>query len=176
MNIVLQNAVGVREFASCEDAGIKNTAVKLLIIFIVINILWVFFARILPLIFSGPYCYVLLFPVSVIVYNCAEYLTFKNICKSGAEFKQSSSSGVAAAALFICLDLSNSFLENMVLSFGFTAGIFLVYLILLKIKKRASLETVPRFFRGNPLTIISMGLLSLVFSTASQLIFRMVRG
>jgi electron transport complex protein RnfA len=176
MNLVLQNALGIKEFVFSGDAGIKRTAAKLLIIFITINILWVFFARVLPLFFSGIFCYVLLFPVSIIVYNVFEYLIFTKLLKFyiNEDASVNFTTGITGAALFICLNISNTFLEAFFLSFGFTAGTFLVYLILTEIGRRASLETVPRYFRGKPLIIISMGLLSVVFSTASLLIFRML--
>jgi len=60
------------------------------------------------------------------------------------------------------------------MAFGFTAGIFLVYLIIIEIRRRAALEAVPFFLRGKPLVLIAMGLLSLVFSAASLLFFRMI--
>jgi electron transport complex protein RnfA len=176
MNLILQNALGIKELVFSGDVNIKIAAVKLLVIFITINILWVFFARLLPLFFSGIFCYVLLFPVSIIAYNVFEYFVFKKILNKIIKTDSSVNftTGITGAVLFICLNISNTFLETLVLSFGFTAGTFLVYIILVEINKRASLETVPRYFRGKPLTIISMGLLSVVFSTVSLLIFRMI--
>jgi electron transport complex protein RnfA len=105
-----------------------------------------------------------------------EYLFFRYIIKKEKLNVNSSISfpaGITVVAVFICLNISKSFIETLLLSFGFSAGIFIVLLIVKEIRKRATLENIPYFLRGNPLVLITMGILSLVFSVASLIFLRM---
>jgi electron transport complex protein RnfA len=117
-----------------------------------------------------------MFPVSYIAYDALEYLFFYQILKKSPENECSVSfpGGITAAAVFICLNIANNFAQAVFLSFGFAAGICLVMIITGEIRRRAALEAVPVFLRGKPLVLISMGMLSLVFSTGALLIFRMI--
>ena len=174
MNLTLQCALGIN--AEAGNSGRLTTLIKLGIIFIAVIILWSVFSRLLSSIISGIFIYVLLFPVSSMVYDGLEFLVFHYIFKRNPQDECSVSfpGGITAAALFICVNIANSFMEAVSLSFGFAAGTMLVFLILGEISRRAVLESVPRFLRGKPLVLISMGMLSLIFSTASLLLFRMI--
>jgi electron transport complex protein RnfA len=110
------------------------------------------------------------------VYNGLEFLVFRYVLKKDSEGDCSLRfpGGITAAALFICLNVANNFFEVAALSFGFASGILLVFLVLCEIRRRAAFEEVPRFLRGKPLILISMGMLSLVFSTVSLIFFRMI--
>jgi electron transport complex protein RnfA len=178
MNILLQCGLGINDIAAAKSLNKKTALVKLGIIFAVVMLLWVIFAKIISSLISGIFVYVLLFPVSFIVYNAIEYLIFHYVIKKDAKGESSIgfSGGITASSLFICLNITDTFLEAAAVSFGSAAGIFLVFLVLTEIRQRASLEAVPRFLRGKPLTIISMGLLSLIFSSASVLLFKMIGG
>jgi electron transport complex protein RnfA len=174
VNPVLQCALGIN--GEPGNPGRKSTLVKLGIIFTAIILLWFIFSFIISYIISGIFIYVLLFPVSYMVYNGLEFLVFRYVLE---EEPQDDSSvkfpgGITAAALFICLNIANSFLEAVFMSFGFASGALLVFLVLFEIRRRAVFEKVPRFLRGKPLILISMGMLSLVFSTVSLLLFRMI--
>ena len=174
MNPVLQCALGIN--ADPGHPGRRPTLVKLGIIFIAVILLWVIFSFVISSIISGIYIYVLLFPVSYMVYNGLDFLVFRYVLKKDSENDSSVKfpGGITAAALFICLNVANNFFEVVAISFGFAAGTLLVFLILCEIRQRAALEEVPRFLRGKPLILISMGMLSLVFSTVSILLFRMI--
>jgi electron transport complex protein RnfA len=173
MNPVLQCALGIN--TDPGNPGRKSTLVKLGTIFIAVILLWVIFF-VLSSIVSGIFIYVLLFPVSYMVYNGLEFLVFRYVLKedSGDGCSVRFPGGITATALFICLNVANNFIEAAALSFGFASGILLVFLVLFEIRRRAELEEVPRFLRGKPLILISMGMLSLVFSTVSLLLFRMI--
>ena len=176
MNLVLQCALGVKGAAERENPGGLATLIKLGIIFIAVVLLWVFFSKIISSIISGIFIYVLLFPLGYMAYNGLEYLIFNFLLKRNSADSGSVSfpGGITAAAVFICLIVADSLIEVAALSFGFCAGIFLVYLITGEIRRRAALETVPTFLRGKPLVLVLMGMLSFVFSTASLLLFRMI--
>ena len=176
INLVLQCALGINGIAESKSPLNISTLIKTGLIFFTVILLWFFFSRMLYSLFSGIFIYVLLFPVSAIAYDGLEFLVFRYIAKKDAESDSiiSFPGGITAVAVFICINIANNFLETIVLSFGFVFGILFVNLIVREIRRRASLEAVPHFLRGKPLVLVAMGLLSLVFSTASLLIFRMI--
>jgi electron transport complex protein RnfA len=175
MNLLLQCGLGIQGITAIGSLNKKTVFIKLGIVFFAIIILWVIFAKIISLMITGVFLYVMLFPISIIVHDGLEFLVSLYLQKKlTKECPVSFSYGITPAALFICLNIANNFIEVVFLSFGFTVGTLLVFFILEEISRRAALEAVPRFLRGKPLTIISMGLLSLIFSTASILLFRMI--
>jgi len=176
INVVLQCALGINGIAESKRPVSKSSFVKSAIIFLSVIILWFLFSKIIYSLVSGIFIYILLFPVSAVLYKGVEYLIFLYIIKDEeqAESFISFPEGIIAAAVFICINIANSFLEVVILSLGFSAGLFLVNFIIWEIRRRAALEAVPVFLRGKPLILIAMGLLSLVFTTASFLLFRMI--
>jgi electron transport complex protein RnfA len=176
MNLTLQCGLGIKGVAESKNCDKVSTVIKLSVIFISVILLWFVFSRLLFSIISGIYIYVLLFPVSYIVYEGLEFLVFHYILKNSSreEYFISFPGGITAVAVFICINIANSFLQAAVLSFGFTAGIILVFLIVREIRKRADIEAVPRFLQGKPLVLVTMGMLSLIFSAATLLILRML--
>ena len=117
---------------------------------------------------------VLLFPLASVTYDCLYYLICRFIVRKEAESEKHLSfcNEISAAALFICMNLSKGFAQTIILIFGFVLGILISVLILDEIRKKAILESVPVFLRGIPLILLSMGLLSLVFTQAALLLFR----
>jgi len=176
INLVLQCAIGIKGVAESAKPVDVSTLSKSFIMFLSIVLLWFFFSRMLFPLVSGIFIYIILFPVSALLYNCLEYLLFRYILKKQAEDEKiiSFPTGFTAAAVFICINISKNLMETIVLSFGFIAGVFIINFIIMEIRKRASLEAVPVFLRGKPLVLAAMGLLSLVFTTASLLLFRMI--
>jgi len=172
MNLILQCGLGIKGTPRSGKTDNISILIKLGIIFLTVILLWIVFS----LLFSGIFIYLLIFPVSSIVYNGLEFLIFTYLLKKDRKDECSLSfpEGITAVAAFICVNIANSFVKAAALSFGFSAGAFLVFVILGEIRRRAALEAVPRFLRGKPLILITMGLLSLVFSTASVLLFRMI--
>jgi electron transport complex protein RnfA len=176
MNLTLQCALGIKGAVESKKPGHFSNFIKLGIIFFSVVLLWAFFFKIVSSIFSGLFAYILLFPASYMVYEALEYLIFHQILKKRpvGECSISFPGGITAAAVFICLNIANNFTQAVLLSFGFASGICLVMIITGEIRRRAALEAVPVFLRGKPLVLISMGMLSLVFSVGALLIFRMI--
>jgi len=172
VNLTLQCALGLKGAAVPDNGSKTSSLIRLLVIFTSVVILWFLFSKILSSFFSGMLIFVLLFPVSYMVYSGLEYFVFNYLTKKDMEDENfiSFPGGITAVAAFICIDIASGFLEVLLLSFGFTAGIFLVILIIREIKKRAGLEAVPRFMRGTPLVLVTMGMLSLIFTAVSLLI------
>jgi len=175
MNLVLQCGLGIKGAAESKNPLGISTLVKIGIIFLSIIILWFFFSRIIHSIIPGIFIYILLFPASSVLYDSLEYLIFRYLYKKDpkSESYVSFPGGITAVCVFICVNIACSFLEAAVLSFGFTAGIVLVYLIIREVRRRSVLEAVPSFLRGKPLVLITIGMLSLVLSFISILLFRM---
>jgi len=176
INLVLQCALGIKGITESKSHFIIPSLIKLGLIFLSVILLWLFFSRVFYSILPGFLLYILIFPVSSITYSGLEYIVFRYIIKKDAKHESviDFPGGITAAAVFICVNIARNFFETAVLSFGFSFGIFLVNIIICEIRSRAALEAVPAFLRGKPLLLITMGLLSLVFSTASILLFRMI--
>jgi len=176
MNLILQCGLGLRGIVESKTSFDLPAFVKLSLVFSSIILLWLFFSKIIFSLFSGLFIYVILFPVSAIVYDGLEYLIFTYLLKIGREEETfvSFPSGATAVAVFICINLASGFLDVLILAFGFSFGIFIINLIVREIRKRAAFEAVPVFLRGKPLVLIAMGLLSLIFTAASILFFRMI--
>jgi electron transport complex protein RnfA len=176
MNLILQCALGIKGISEAKKYGNISAFIILGIIFISIILLWLVFSRLFYSMIPGMFIYILLFPVSYIVYEGFEYFIFCYLMKRDPEDERfiSFPGGITAAAVFVCVNIANNILETIVLSFGFSLGIYLVYLITREIRKRAYLEKVPSSLRGKPLVLIAMGLLSLVFSVSSLLLLGMI--
>jgi Na+-translocating ferredoxin:NAD+ oxidoreductase subunit A len=176
MNLTLQCALGIKGAVESKNPGHFSNFIRLGIIFFSVILLWAFFFKIIHSAISGLYIYILLFPISYIVYEALEYLLFHQLLKKRPvnECSINFPGGITAAAVFLCVNIANNFTQAVILSFGFSAGVCLVLIITGEIRKRAALEAVPLFLRGKPLVLISMGMLSLVFSVSALLIFNML--
>jgi electron transport complex protein RnfA len=86
----------------------------------------------------------------------------------------SSCNGLALASLFMTLRLARSLGEALALTAGFSLGALLAAAILREINRRSSLEAAPALVRGAPLALRSMGLLSLIFSSISAIVLRVL--
>jgi Na+-translocating ferredoxin:NAD+ oxidoreductase RnfA subunit len=176
MNLTLQCALGIKGNAESKNAGYLINLIKSGIIFFSIIILWLVFSKIIFAVSSSIFVYILLVPASFIVYEGLEYLVYYFLYKNRDEEESfiNFPGGIIAAALFVCMNIADSFLQTLVLSFGFTGGIFLVSAIVREVRKRAALEKVPLFMRGKPLVLVAMALMALVFTVGSLLILRII--
>jgi len=175
INLTLQCALGLKGTSVQGNYGKTTLLIRLLIVFTAVFLLWFLFSVILNSIFTGTLIFILIFPLSYMVYSGLEYLVFNYLIKGNTldESFLSFPEGITAVAVFICVNMADGFLDALLLSFGFTFGILLVTLIISEIRKRAELEAVPRFMRGAPLVLVTMGLLSLIFTAGSLIILRM---
>jgi electron transport complex protein RnfA len=174
VNLILQCGLGMRGIVISQRAGKKPPVVKLGILFGTVLLLWIFFSYVITPLPLGFFAYILLFPLSALAYFGFEYLTYRFALKKAVETDGPVNycDGLCAAALFITLGVAGGFVEAAALSFGFVLGIFLAFVIIGEIRRRSMMERVPAFLRGTPLSLISMGLLSLIFSFAALIFFR----
>jgi electron transport complex protein RnfA len=175
LNLLLNFALGIREMISRERTPAINRYYPWIILFLATVLLWVFFAIILrPL--GGLLDYLLIFPLAVLGSLALEKLLFQffpALSTNQSVFKIGSSyNGLSTAALVLTLHFAFDFGEAVLTSFAFSAGGLLAYLIIKEIQKRSFLESIPYGLRGTPILLISMGLLSLIFSAAVVLFLK----
>jgi electron transport complex protein RnfA len=177
LNLIIQFGLGIQYIGFGGEDEEKLYEIPLVqggLLFLSLPILWFFFTHILVLLSLGFFEYMLLFPLSVLVCMGLETAVHHFFPKAMPEVKLftplSAYNGLVPAALMMSLNMASSLIEVTILALGFYGGLLLAILILREIQKRASLEAVPEFLRGMPLMLISMGLLSLIFS-ATGIIF-----
>ena len=186
LNLLLQFAIGAKDAVS--DGNSRTAArkevpvIQILIIFIAVFFLWIFFNRIIPGFWKGFSEYFLYFPVSALVCLALELLGVKTIPKLYPKFRGMKKSfsaftaydGLVPAALIITSIASNSLSDVFILAFFFALGNLIAMMILNEIRRRSIMEWVPRYLRGSPLILISMGLLSLISSSAAGIFFKIL--
>jgi electron transport complex protein RnfA len=178
MNVILQCGLGMRQIAVSPEGGKKPPLIKAGIVFVTSLFLWLVFSSVFSYFSLGFFKYLLVFPLSSLIYFCLEYFLYRLVLKKKAEGDGATGfcDGLAGASLFITLNAASGFAEAAVLCFGFSFGILLTLIILGEIRRRSLMEAAPLFLRGSPLMIISMGFLSLVFSSAAFLFLRALGG
>jgi electron transport complex protein RnfA len=172
VNFILQCGLGMAGIT--RPAAHKLPLLKTGLGFITVLILWLFFYYILSPLSMGFFGYILFFPVSSLVYCALEFLVFTVLLKNTSDREDSFflNDGLLGAALFVTYSISSGFLEAFVMICGFSAGMLMTLVIIGEIHRRSEMEAVPKYLRGSPLILISMGLLSLVFSSVSMILYK----
>ena len=178
LNLFLNFALGINKLILDERPRALLLYYPWIVLFAATFLLWVFFARVL--LFSGALLdFMLIFPFSVLGSMAMEMLFFRlflpytGLKENPGLFSIGSSyNGLSAAALFLTLHFALSLTDALLLSLIFSAGGLLTFLIIKEIQKRSFLESIPYRLRGTPVLLISMGLLTLVFSAASVLFLK----
>jgi electron transport complex protein RnfA len=177
-NLILQFGLGLKGTAFDESISKERLLAGSGVLFATVMLLWLVFLFIRSLLFLGLLEYVILFPVSFLVFSVLECLTKRFILKkhAGQEerilFGDALTGGVlAGAALFMTMNVTGSLYEALIFSLGFSCSTALVIVVVGEIRRRAEMEAVPRYLRGGPLALIAMGLLSLVFTSGALVLF-----
>jgi len=154
--------------------------------FISVLLLWVVFARIFPVFWMGFSEYFLFFPLSALVCIIFEFSGERVLKKIVPRFNPkypgirrvfsalTAYDGLVLVSLIITIGLSGSFADAVVLSLFFALGNLIAMLILNEIHRKSTLEQVPRFLRGSPLILVSMGLLSLISASLAGVFFKIL--
>jgi electron transport complex protein RnfA len=176
LNLLLQCGIGIGGIAAKREEEFFVSRIQIGIFFVSVPVLWLFFFFIPSL--PDFYGYILLFPLSIIFLCGLELLVSLGTGKPvrGLFDPVTSYDGLGAAALFITMNTASRFVEAVVLSAGFSLGLLLSLLVLREIRRRSRMEAVPRFLRGSPLILVSMGLLSLVSGVLAVIFFRTLEG
>jgi len=193
-NLVLQFGMGVRELALSGRAGSPSPGrggalglpARAGVFFVSVPLLWLAFSAARSLLPLGFLEYLLVFPVGFAVFSLWEHLWARypsgrrdakkrrdgNAGNSGAADVFGGAS--VGAALFVALTVAGDVAEALVLSLGFTLGTLFAVAAVGEIRRRSETESVPRWLRGAPLTLIAMGLLALVFSSSAMMFFEVL--
>ena len=148
------------------------------VLFITVLFLWVLFTYVLPPSLKSFAAYFLFFPLSALFCKGLEFLRERFFPKFGPAVKVFSAytayDGLVPVSLVITFTLAGNFSGAVVLALFFVLGNMAAMLALNEIRRGSNLEWVPRFLRGSPLILISMGLLSLISVSAAGICFRVL--
>jgi len=186
LNLLLQFALGTAGAAG--DTGHKKNVkrelplIQFCILFTSTLVLWVFFRYLLPGFWRGFSEYFLFFPLSALVCMGLELFVERVLPKLFSKFtrlKKSFSAitaydGLIPASLIITFIVAETFTDALVISASFALGNLAAMLTLNEISRRSTLEWVPKYLRGTPLILISMGLLSLISILAAGIFFKIL--
>jgi electron transport complex protein RnfA len=174
LNLILQTGLGLRDLYADLTSPVHRHFIQWAILLINSIVLWAFFVWVLSPLALGFVEYFLLFPANAMLLYLAELfipkMLFRSTKKTGIFPSLSAYSGISVASSLITLRTASSFQEAVVLSFGFSTGAILAIFIIRAIYRRLGNERSPRLLRGIPLVLISMGLISLVFTQAAVIL------
>ncbi|MDR2470803.1 MAG: hypothetical protein LBD09_01670 [Treponema sp.] len=175
LNLLLHFALGLRGAAKREDRPLP--LFQLGIFFLAVVMLWVVFSLILNPLGLDFLEYPALFPLSVLACRGLERLfrrIFPRAAAGGSGYFRPGTAyeGLVPAALFITLGMAAAPAEALALSLGFSLGVLISLVLVKEIRLRSALEQVPPVLRGRPLALISMGLLSLIFSSVAAVLLK----
>jgi hypothetical protein len=191
MNLLVQFGLGLGLLGT-EDSGDsqaepgdkRHSLPGALILFAALFLLWVFFTYVLNPLRIGFYWYLLLYPLSAAFMRGLEWLFHRGFFRRGRFgklFSRFAAPGSFPAGwtellplgLLITLHLALSPLEALYLALCFSLGLQFSLVILRELHRRSRFEAIPPFLRGNPLALISLGLLSMIFISASIMLFQL---
>jgi Na+-transporting NADH:ubiquinone oxidoreductase subunit NqrE len=175
LNMILQFGLGLDGISALHRGRRRFSWIQWGILFLSVPVLWRVFSLLSPVLDFGFWEYFLLFPAAVLFCTVLEKAAFRVQAKRRQKEAElppmlnvhSAYNGMAPAALLLTLRLAASPAEAVFLSLGFSLGALTAVFILTEIYRRASMEAVPPLLRGMPLTLISAGLLSLIFSSGA---------
>jgi electron transport complex protein RnfA len=177
LNLFLCFGIGIRELVSRERSPVFHIYYPWGILFVVTSALWLFFERILG--FAGWFPgFLLIYPLSLFCglgLETAIFRLFPRLGENPGVYRIGSGyNGFSLAALFLTLRLAVTFGEALLFSLAFSGGAFIAYLIIKEIQKRSFWEAIPHSLRGTPILLVSMGLLSLIFSVSALLVVQVL--
>jgi len=186
LNLLLQFALGTGGIAgdlrNKADEKREIPFIQFGILFTSVLILWLFFHYIIPAYWRGFSEFFLFFPLSALVCIGLELLGELFLPKISSRFagiKKTFSSitayeGLIPASLMIAFAVAGNFAETFVLALFFALGNMTAMLILNEIRRRSALECVPKYLKGSPLILVSMGLLALVSASVAGIFFKIL--
>ncbi|MDR0585954.1 MAG: hypothetical protein LBG26_01810 [Treponema sp.] len=179
LNLLLCFGIGIRELVSRERSPAFHVYYPWGILFIVTPVLWLFFERLS--VFAGWFPgFLLIYPLSLfsgLGLETAMFRLFPRLGENPGVYRIGSGYNCfSLAALFLTMRLALTFGEALLLSLAFSGGAFITYLIIKEIQKRSFGEAIPHSLRGNPILLVSIGLLSLIFYASALLVLRVLLG
>ena len=177
LNLLLQFALGTSGAAGIQKGRRGLPLFQLAVLFVSVLFLWVLIRFLFSPFWKSLSEYFLFFPFSALV--CMGLERLKKKFFPAVETKRvfhdlTAYDGLVPASLLITLSLASGFADALVLSLFFALGNLAAMFILNEIGRKSTLEWAPRFIRGNPLILISMGLLSLISAVIAGICFRIL--
>jgi electron transport complex protein RnfA len=176
LNLPLQWGVGIREIFLERKGRFGETLLEAALLFVSALIQWLLFVYVFSPLALGALVYFMPLPLAAALALCSN-AALKKLSPGAfagheAAFVFSYRSGASLAAVFMLLSLAGSFREALILAMGISLGVFFASIILRAIHFRIEREKVSGFVRGMPLLLITMGLLSLAFSSVAIICLR----
>ena len=190
LNLLLQFALGtVGVIREADGAAVEDREIPLVqlgILFFSVVFLWVLFRLVLPDFIRGFSEIFLYFPFSALV--CAGFellfdklvprafpLSYDKLTGKKKVFSAVTAyEGLVPASIMITSIAAGSFIDTLVMALFFTLGNLMAMLVINEIRRRSTLEWIPKYLRGSPLILITMGLLSLIFASAAGICFNIL--
>jgi hypothetical protein len=177
LNLFLCFGIGIRELVSRERSPAFHIYYPWGILFVVSSALWLFFDWLSM--FAGWFpVFLLIYPLSLfsgLGLETAMFRLFPRLGENPGIYRIGSGyNGFSLAALFLTMRLALSLGEALLFSLAFSGGAFIAYLIIKEIQKRSFWEAIPRSLRGNPILLVSMGLLSLIFYASALFVLKVL--
>ncbi|MDR0409295.1 MAG: hypothetical protein LBH18_02730 [Spirochaetaceae bacterium] len=173
-NLALTFGLGAKEIFESREHSITVSLLQLSIMFITIFVSWIIFTFALSPLGLGFFQYFFLFPLTVFLTFGMESLSsllIPGYMRQNRMFSfYTSYSGLILTGLLLTMYIANTAVDALVLSFCFSFGAFFAILLLRMIKLRGENEKIPSIFSGQPLLLMSMALLSLVFSSIAYIL------
>ena len=177
-NLILHFALGAECFTEKEREGSDIPVFQGGVLFVSTILLWFVCTYLLSFLAFGFLEYFLLFPLSAIACMVFEKVAINIFFQEGTPLKHFSAdsgyNGLALTSLFLTLQIARTLFEAMFLALSFVGGVLLTMVLIHYISKRSYLESIPVMLRGRPLILISLGLLSLIFTSLTVIFLRIL--
>jgi Na+-translocating ferredoxin:NAD+ oxidoreductase RnfA subunit len=183
MNLMVQFGLGLGLLAA-DDGGMEEgndtrSLPRAPILCTALFLLWMLFTYVLYPLRTGLYWYLLLYPLSAALMRGLEWvLSREGVTRLFPRLKIPGSfpagwTELLLLGLLISLHLALRPLEALLLSLCFSLGSQFSLVVLREIRRRSRFEAIPPFLWGNPLALISLGLLSMICISASIILFNL---
>jgi len=171
LNLTLQTGLGVLKIRKRRNYSVKNLFFEYFVLFLSVLIQYLFFTFVFSPLNMGVLKYFMIFPFAA-AFSCLCRFFYNNVVSGYIKledyvFDFSYNNGICVAAVALLLCLASSVKEAVVLDLGFCAGVFCAVTVVKMIMLRMIQESASDFFRGIPLMLISMGLLSIIWVQAA---------
>ncbi|MDR2394225.1 MAG: hypothetical protein LBD93_08750 [Treponema sp.] len=175
LNLILHSALGIGNITEEQNQSQPIGLFQVGVLFVSVFLLWLLASYGLAFLAFGFLEYALLFPLSALACMGLEAFCTRWFPSLVPEYKGfnpvTAYDGLVLCSLMMTLHIARTLMEALILSLGFSLGTLLSMVLLQEIRKRSSLELVPSFMQGRPLMLISMGLLSLLFTALGLICF-----
>jgi electron transport complex protein RnfA len=179
LNLLIDLGIGIRDFKQEPYRLFRFIFFQWFSLVVSVAGLWALFTYILTPLSLGFFEYFLLFPLAATLGSFWNFLFIHLFSRENPEERAFSiscaHSGMVTSALLITIRMAGSIPGLLALTFGFSLGFLAALYILRAIMERSLEENVPHILRGTPLLLVSLGLISLIFSALSAVILRLLK-